>query len=1022
MPTAQAMIRPGDRLTDGELFDVRVERIAAGGFGVIAMGPDQMRGGHWSALKSIRPDMLAYSGRVREMFIHEAITWTGLWPHPNLLRARSLSVIDEQPLLLLEYAPSGSLREMLQARGALELEQGLDWAQQIAAGMVALHTPDPDHLRDHPLVHRDLKPENILIDEQGMLKITDFALALDVAGAGRDLSDTTLMPFAADFPMPLQPTITGSHRYSVPAMPAVPTVPVAPAEPWSPQRQPGGGIADLVPAQFVELAPSPWQAQNPQTVISAIVSRVQPLLQRLPSLIGMTMPPTVTATITRTDGGRAGNGVVGTPAYMAPEQWLGPGYVTPATDVYAFGLLLSELLAGRHALLDMGAYYSLEDWLRAHRESTPRSLREVAPALPQEVEDLYLRCLAKDPEDRPTAGEALAVVRHAVEGLGRSAYSPHMPEAGTPHDEAAVWHSWSVVYETFEQHAEALVRNDRALTLDPENIGVYVTRGNIMFGLNRLDEALAAYDRALALGSRDSRVQITRGNILLGRDRLDDALAAYDAAVLLGTRDVKSLVKRASILQELGRLADALAAFRAILDDVPETDSAERAAVLLSCGTVLTGLRQFDEAVTSFVLADALMPDAGDILFAWAECEWEWGQREALAGHHAEAHLHLQEGTRYAAQAARQGLNTPQVKPIRAAELHAVSVRNKKVGRPPFSDAHIRTQKELLWLMDARQWSGDAQASDRGRANFAGASFEGAKLVGAMLCGANLNGARLAGANLIGANLSGASLIGADLSGASLIGVNFSDATLTRATLQGALLTGSDLRRADLTDADLSGADLSQVRLDGDSTLTRVLMDTKVRLVGVQWNDARIDTIDWSRAPRLGDELAIGAATADSLATACRDAERAYRGLVIALRAQGLTNVASEYRMRQQQLARRALRQEGKIGSWIFSCLLEAVSGYGERPGRTVATYLLVLCTFALIFLSIAHLAGATLAAEPWYAWPALSLTAFHGRGFFPGMVPPNGWVVFFAGLEAVIGLFVELIFIATFSRRFLSD
>jgi hypothetical protein len=57
-----------------------------------------------------------------------------------------------------------------------------------------------------------------------------------------------------------------------------------------------------------------------------------------------------------------------------------------------------------------------------------------------------------------------------------------------------------------------------------------------------------------------------------------------------------------------------------------------------------------------------------------------------------------------------------------------------------------------------------------------------------------------------------------------------------------------------------------------------------------------------------------------------------------------------------------------------------------------------------------------------WYEWLALSITSFHGRGFFPGSLPAHPWITALALLEAIIGLFLELIFIAAFSRHFLGN
>ena len=47
------------------------------------------------------------------------------------------------------------------------------------------------------------------------------------------------------------------------------------------------------------------------------------------------------------------------------------------------------------------------------------------------------------------------------------------------------------------------------------------------------------------------------------------------------------------------------------------------------------------------------------------------------------------------------------------------------------------------------------------------------------------------------------------------------------------------------------------------------------------------------------------------------------------------------------------------------------------------------------------------------------SLTSFHGRGFFPGTLSLDDFVTLLASIEAVIGLLIEIIFIATFTQRF---
>jgi eukaryotic-like serine/threonine-protein kinase len=90
-----------------------------------------------------------------------------------------------------------------------------------------------------------------------------------------------------------------------------------------------------------------------------------------------------------TDRGDARGRILGTPTYVAPERLAG-ARVTPAADMYAFGVLLTRLF-------------------------------EDPEATPAEIERLRLRCLAADPASRPTAPEAQALLATRVSGL--SVYS-----------------------------------------------------------------------------------------------------------------------------------------------------------------------------------------------------------------------------------------------------------------------------------------------------------------------------------------------------------------------------------------------------------------------------------------------------------------------------------------------------------------------------------------------------------------------------------------------------------------------
>jgi serine/threonine protein kinase len=103
--------------------------------------------------------------------------------------------------------------------------------------------------------------------------------------------------------------------------------------------------------------------------------------------------------------------LLGTPAYLAPERLEG-GQVSPATDVYAVGLLIYRMLIGQLPW-DVGTTTAL---LRAHQYTEPEPLPPVE-GMPPEVDALIGRCLEKHPADRPPTAE----VAHLLAGIAARA-------------------------------------------------------------------------------------------------------------------------------------------------------------------------------------------------------------------------------------------------------------------------------------------------------------------------------------------------------------------------------------------------------------------------------------------------------------------------------------------------------------------------------------------------------------------------------------------------------------------------
>jgi len=106
----------------------------------------------------------------------------------------------------------------------------------------------------------------------------------------------------------------------------------------------------------------------------------------------------VTATAYRTATGQ----IIGTPAYMAPEQATG-GEITPQADLYATGLIAYELLAGRHPYAGVDAPMAL---MLCHANDEPRPLGRVREDLPPGIVAWVHAMLARDPADRPASASA----------------------------------------------------------------------------------------------------------------------------------------------------------------------------------------------------------------------------------------------------------------------------------------------------------------------------------------------------------------------------------------------------------------------------------------------------------------------------------------------------------------------------------------------------------------------------------------------------------------------------------------
>jgi serine/threonine-protein kinase len=152
----------------GRLAHYEIEReIGRGGMGVVLKAHDTEL--HRAvAIKMMAPH-LANFGVARQRFAREARSAAAVL-HPNVIAIHAVSTESRTPWLVMPYIVGPSLEQVVRDEGALDEQDVVSIAMQIAAGLAAAHSQG--------VVHRDIKPANVLIENgMGRVVITDFGLA-----------------------------------------------------------------------------------------------------------------------------------------------------------------------------------------------------------------------------------------------------------------------------------------------------------------------------------------------------------------------------------------------------------------------------------------------------------------------------------------------------------------------------------------------------------------------------------------------------------------------------------------------------------------------------------------------------------------------------------------------------------------------------------------------------------------------------------------------------------------------------
>jgi serine/threonine protein kinase len=372
----------GDRF---EVFDIH-----EGGMSLVYVVHDHLGepGRTVVALKTLKDELLGHRVR-RSRFATECRLWVQLGQHPNIVQAYSVEIIGGKPYVALELVQGGDLVRWI-GTPRLDLAQVLRFGVQFCLGM--------EHaVRQGLSCHRDIKPGNMLITEDGVLKITDFGLARiceEMVAVRPELPDGSI-------PLAESPAKPQRIVFTDPRDQQVQPIGLVGAEPRPDPRPPVAAPAVVAARPSRSPAPAAGKRlvvrarQTPATVEKATSEYISPL---------ETFDPRLTRS-----GSRLGTG-----AYMAPEQFRDPGSVDVRADIYAFGVVLFEMITGR--LPFKGKSLDVLDQLHSHAEppSVISSFPHRQARLAAEVDRIVQRCLKKDPADR---FRTMAELRKSMLGL-----------------------------------------------------------------------------------------------------------------------------------------------------------------------------------------------------------------------------------------------------------------------------------------------------------------------------------------------------------------------------------------------------------------------------------------------------------------------------------------------------------------------------------------------------------------------------------------------------------------------------
>lgn len=188
------MIAKGQRINDR--YEIE-KLIGEGGMANVYLARDTILDRR-VAVKVLRGDLAGDEKFVRR-FQREALSASSL-SHPNIVEIYDVGEDEGNFYIVMEYIEGKTLKQLIKKRGVLSLSETMDIMLQLLDALASAH--------DSYIIHRDIKPQNIMIKDSGLVKITDFGIA--VALNSTELTQTNSVMGSVHYLPPEQASGKGS--------------------------------------------------------------------------------------------------------------------------------------------------------------------------------------------------------------------------------------------------------------------------------------------------------------------------------------------------------------------------------------------------------------------------------------------------------------------------------------------------------------------------------------------------------------------------------------------------------------------------------------------------------------------------------------------------------------------------------------------------------------------------------------------------------------------------------------------